>query len=278
VKVRSSSAYDAFSLRAVATADAADTFDPVGFGGQQGYYHDYAGLSLLTHRYYDAGAGRFVTRDPLGYQGGINLYGFAGNNPVNMSDPSGYAPTLGQPIPDPLEKGMERVWEKLAPGIARQLIRPAGTGLRMVGGTAAATAALFFMAQTRVADSSTGPGSSYYKMHTPSGGGKEGSLSPAQMDRLRILRKLARSKGWTRRDTAGGVEQWGSMDADGNYTWMLKIKTMNSAADRPELGSGSTGPRFDYRYRIDRADNNKAYYMDPFTGATGKGAGTHIPL
>jgi len=90
LKVRSSSAFDAFgSLRAAATADAADTFDPVGFGGQQGYYWDYTGLYLLTHRYYDAGAGRFVTRDPIGYTGGINLYGFAGNNPVNESDPDG---------------------------------------------------------------------------------------------------------------------------------------------------------------------------------------------
>ncbi len=34
--------------------------------------------------------GRFVTRDPIGYKGGINLYGFAGNNPVNRSDPSGF--------------------------------------------------------------------------------------------------------------------------------------------------------------------------------------------
>jgi len=59
------------------------------FGGQQGYYHDDTGLYLLTHRYYDAGAGRFVTRDPIGYKGGLNLYGFAGNNPVNNSDPNG---------------------------------------------------------------------------------------------------------------------------------------------------------------------------------------------
>jgi len=62
----------------------------VGFGGQWGYYRDYTtGLYLLTHRYYDTGAGRFVTRDPIGYTGGINLYGFVGNNPVNESDPDG---------------------------------------------------------------------------------------------------------------------------------------------------------------------------------------------
>ena len=64
--------------------------DPVRFGGQYGYYSDFGtGLYLLTHRYYDAGAGRFLNRDPIGYKGGINLYGFAGNNPVNGSDPSG---------------------------------------------------------------------------------------------------------------------------------------------------------------------------------------------
>ncbi len=69
--------------------------DPLGFGGQHGYYGDpETGMQLLTHRYYDSGRGRFVTRDPIGYNGGINLYGFVGNNPVNESDPDGTDPKI----------------------------------------------------------------------------------------------------------------------------------------------------------------------------------------
>ena len=62
----------------------------VGFGGQYGYYTDReTGLLCLTHRYYDPGTGRFINRDPIGYEGGVNLYGFAGGNPVNRIDPNG---------------------------------------------------------------------------------------------------------------------------------------------------------------------------------------------
>ncbi|MGI4791118.1 MAG: malectin domain-containing carbohydrate-binding protein [Janthinobacterium lividum] len=73
-----------------ATGTAEAYKDPVGFGGQHGYYTDpETGLQLLTNRYYDSGQGRFINRDPIGYKGGINLYGFTGNNPVNEMDPDG---------------------------------------------------------------------------------------------------------------------------------------------------------------------------------------------
>lgn len=74
-------------------AGPADVF---GFGGQAGYYTDMeTGLVLCTNRFYDnrfydPQSGRFLTRDPMGYGGGINLYGYTQNNPVNRLDSSGY--------------------------------------------------------------------------------------------------------------------------------------------------------------------------------------------
>jgi RHS repeat-associated protein len=46
--------------------------------------------SYYRARYYDPAAGRFVVEDPLGfYAGNVNFYGYTGNRPVNLTDPSG---------------------------------------------------------------------------------------------------------------------------------------------------------------------------------------------
>jgi RHS repeat-associated protein len=57
--------------------------------GYTGREPDETGLVYYRARYYNPGLGRFVSRDPIGLQGGINNYAYVGNNPVNYADPSG---------------------------------------------------------------------------------------------------------------------------------------------------------------------------------------------
>ncbi|HVI72041.1 MAG TPA: RHS repeat-associated core domain-containing protein, partial [Pyrinomonadaceae bacterium] len=43
----------------------------------------------MRARWYEPKAGRFLSEDPLGLEGGINPYVFAGDDPVNNADPTG---------------------------------------------------------------------------------------------------------------------------------------------------------------------------------------------
>jgi RHS repeat-associated protein len=47
------------------------------------------GLYYYRARYYDPALARFLSEDPIGLAGGINLYAYAENDPVNRRDPSG---------------------------------------------------------------------------------------------------------------------------------------------------------------------------------------------
>jgi RHS repeat-associated protein len=50
---------------------------------------DGTGLYFYRARYYDPARGRFAKEDPIGFAGGVNLYAYTLNNPINSTDPSG---------------------------------------------------------------------------------------------------------------------------------------------------------------------------------------------
>ena len=57
------------------------------FPGQ--YYDSETGLHYNYFRYYDPSTGRYLTPDPIGLAGGINLFSYTSNTPIDFIDPLG---------------------------------------------------------------------------------------------------------------------------------------------------------------------------------------------
>lgn len=75
--------YDPFGNTVRATGDAAEV-NPFRFSTK--YQDAETGLYYYGYRYYSPEMGRWLNRDPIGEQGGVNLYGMVENDPVNWWD------------------------------------------------------------------------------------------------------------------------------------------------------------------------------------------------
>jgi RHS repeat-associated protein len=99
--------YDAFGNIVLETGPAI----PGGFTYTGRELHSRSGLYYYRARFYDPRIGRFITQDPIGHLGGVNLYAYVRNEPVRFRDPLGLQSPYGYlaPVsPDQIVGGVVR--------------------------------------------------------------------------------------------------------------------------------------------------------------------------
>jgi RHS repeat-associated protein len=88
----SSYAYNPFGASTVANPSA--TTNDIGYAG---YQQTIPGLDDTAARYYSPTLNRFISQDPSGLTAGQNLYVYAFDDPIDLSDPSGLNPGRRSP-------------------------------------------------------------------------------------------------------------------------------------------------------------------------------------
>jgi RHS repeat-associated protein len=88
------------------TMDQIDQHQPFGFSTKRS---DFAsGLVYFGYRFYVPYMERWLNRDPIGTDGGLNIYGYVENNPLIYVDPDGLRRTIRNPLRE------REFWENLA--------------------------------------------------------------------------------------------------------------------------------------------------------------------
>jgi len=78
------------------------TENPFRWVGALGYYWDEElGQYYVRARHYEPSVARWMSQDPIGYQGSMNTYWYASDNPARVVDPSGLVVVELSPPPQP---------------------------------------------------------------------------------------------------------------------------------------------------------------------------------
>jgi len=83
------------------------------------YCDDKTGHYYYGHRYYNPTTGRWLSRDPLNESGGLHLYAFCGNDPVDFIDVLGLNGRAGSPGFHPISLSYWTLFFRGAPDWAR---------------------------------------------------------------------------------------------------------------------------------------------------------------
>ncbi len=104
--------YDAFGQTVALTETAAGDAGDLRFAGR--LFDEATGFYYNRARWMDPNIGRFLSEDPIGFEGGdLNLYRYAANNPISQKDPTGnsvaaeYGEVVKQVAERAIENGLE---------------------------------------------------------------------------------------------------------------------------------------------------------------------------
>jgi len=90
--------YEPFGTTTASGASSANSYK---YTGRE---EDGTGLYYYRARYYHPGLSRFVSEDPIGFFGGLHLYGYANGNPVNRIDPLGLVGIYDESLKEDVNK------------------------------------------------------------------------------------------------------------------------------------------------------------------------------
>jgi RHS repeat-associated protein len=94
--------------------------NPFRFPGQ--YYDTETGLHYNYFRYYNPQTGRYITPDPIGLEGGINLFAYVRGNPLRWIDRKGLVDPTGigfsDSFMDEVPPGLVEYWSGFGEGLS----------------------------------------------------------------------------------------------------------------------------------------------------------------
>jgi len=104
--------FDSFGKQ---TASSGSLTNPFQYAGRE--FDSESSLYYMRARYFDPSTGRFISEDPIGFDGGENFYAYTRNSPVDLKDPFGlYILPSNVPPPSPaLDKLLKCLDGKVGP-------------------------------------------------------------------------------------------------------------------------------------------------------------------